>query len=70
MDTPAPASARPAPASDRPQMTLRVYRVTATGQRGTVRTSRFRPNTNELPDLSGCWPPCSCPRCKSKGRKP
>ncbi|GAA1501172.1 hypothetical protein GCM10009802_57340 [Streptomyces synnematoformans] len=56
--------AREAPVADRPQMTLRVYNVTPAGERRSLHTSTYRPDTTAPLDLNGCWPPCRCPRCR------
>lgn len=49
-------------------MTLKVYSVTATGERSTSRTREYRPDTNAPPDLNVCWPPCVCLRCRRGGK--
>lgn len=53
-----------------PGMTLAVYRVTSDGERRPVRATRFQPSSTTAPDLTGCWPPCRCPRCRGRRRSP
>ncbi|MCX4750052.1 hypothetical protein OG455_31820 [Kitasatospora sp. NBC_01287] len=49
-------------------MTLRVYRITPTGKRirlSTTRVSADAPDTRPFSDL---WPHCGCPRCAPSAR--
>jgi hypothetical protein len=47
-----------------PGLTITVYRVTASGHRQPVRTTRFRPGATAVPEVTTAWAPCRCPRCR------
>jgi hypothetical protein len=60
------ATNEPASSGAHPDITLAVYRVTATGERVQVRERHVVPADNVVP-FTLAYPPCACPQCRTTG---